>query len=104
VEVEEVYEVRRRTNTEVSRLDCVMIHDLLALLYKCTGAIEQLGFTKSQFGKWKEQLRLLRDTLAHGGGLLHAEPDPLRAIKLFEDVRNFAEKTTGLVATMANAE
>jgi hypothetical protein len=85
VEVEEVYADRRKTNTEVSKLDCVMIHDLLALLYKCTGIIEQLGFTKNQFRTWKEQLRLLRDTLAHGGGLLHAEPDPLRAIKLFEE-------------------
>lgn len=104
VEVEEVYEVRRRTNTEVSKLDCVMIHDLLALLHTCTGVIEQLGFTKSQFRKWKEQLRLLRDTLAHGGGLLHAEPDPLRAIRLFEDVRSFAEETTNLVATQVTAE
>lgn len=81
-----------------------MIHDLLALLYKCTGIIEQLVFTQNQFRTWKEQLRLLRDTLAHGGGLLHAEPDPPRAIKLFEDVRSFAEKTPSLVATKAGAE
>jgi hypothetical protein len=101
VEVEKVYEDRLRTNTEVTKLDCLMIHDSLALLYECTGIIEQLGFTKSQFKKWKERLRLLRDTLAHGGGLLHAEPDPLRAIQLFESVRSFAEKTTSLVATKA---
>lgn len=104
VEVEEVFEVRRRTNTEVSKLDCVMLHDLLSLLYECTGVIERLGFTKSQFKKWKEQFRLLRDTLAHGGGLLHAEADPLRAIKLFEDARSFAEKTTSLVETRPPAE
>lgn len=101
VEMEEVYEVRKSSNTEVSKLDCVMLHDLLTLLYKCTGIIERLDFTKSQFKKWKEQLRLLRDTLAHGGGLLHAEPDPLRAIRLFEDVRSFTGKTTSLVATRA---
>lgn len=104
VETEKVYKVRRKTNTEVSKLDCVMLHDLLALLYKSTGIIERLGFTGSQFKKWKEQLCRLRDTLAHGGGLLHAEPAPLRAIKLFEDVRSFAGKTTSLVATKAAAE
>ena len=101
VEVEKVYEVRLKTNTEVTKLDCLMIHDLLALLYDCTAIVEQLGFTKNKFRKWKEQLRRLRDTLAHGGGLLHAEPDPLRAIQLFEDVRSFAEKTTTLVAVKA---
>jgi hypothetical protein len=100
-EVEKVYEARLKTNTEVTKLDCLMIHDLLALLYECTAILEKLGFTRSQFKKWKEQLRRLRDTLAHGGGLLHAEPDPLRAIHLFEDVRGFAEKTTRLVDTNA---
>jgi hypothetical protein len=98
-EVEKVYEVRLKTNTEVTKLDCLMIHGLLALLYECTAIVKQLGFTRNQFKKWKEQLRRLRDTLAHGGGLLHAEPDPLHAIQLFEDVRSFAEKTTRLVAT-----
>ena len=99
--MEKVYEVRLRTNTEVTKLDCLMIHDLLDLLYECTATLETLGFTKSRFKKWKEQLVRLRDALAHGGGLLHAEPDPLRAIQLFEDVRGFAEKTTSLVDTDA---
>lgn len=100
-EVEKVYQDRLRTNTEVTKLDCLMIHDLLALLHECTAIVEQLDFTRNQFKKWKEQLRRLRDTLAHGGGLLYAEPDPLRAIQLFEDVRSFAEKTTRLVVTQA---
>ena len=100
-ELEKVYEARLKTNTQVTKLDCLMIHDLLALLYECTGIVEQLGFTRSRFKKWKERLRLLRDTLAHGGGLLHAESDPLCAIQLFQDVRSFAEKTTRLVATRA---
>ena len=98
-EVETVYNNRVKNNTEVTKLDCLMIHDLLALMNECTGIVTQLGFTKSQFKKWKERLRLLRDTLAHGGGLLHAEPDPMRAVQLFEDVRGFAEKTTRFIAT-----
>jgi hypothetical protein len=103
IEVEEVYASRLKTNTQVTKLDCVMLHDLLALLRKCPGVVEQLGFTGNSYKKWKEQLRTLRDTLAHGGGLLHAESDPLRAIQLFEDVRTFAEKTTSLIANVAEA-
>jgi hypothetical protein len=99
-EVDEVYAIRLKTNTQVTKLDCVMTHDLLALLQKCPGVVDQLGFTKNRYRKWKERLRDLRDTLAHGGGLLHAEPDPLSAIQLFEDVRSFAEKTTILVANV----
>jgi hypothetical protein len=98
MDVEKVYNNRVKTNTEVTKLDCLMIHDLLALMNECTGIVAQLGFTKSQFKKWKERLRLLRDTLAHGGGLLHAEPDPMRAVELFDEVRGFAEKTTRLIA------
>ena len=89
--------MRLKTNTQVAKLNCVMTHDLLALLQKCPGVVDQLGFTKTRYRKWKERLRVLRDTLAHGGGLLHAEPDPLGAIQLFEDVRSFAEKTTNLI-------
>jgi hypothetical protein len=97
-EVENVYHVRKRNNTEVTKLDCLMIHDLLALLLKCPAVLEQLDFTKSRFSKWKERLRLLRDALAHGAGLLGAESEPLRAIQLFEDTRSFAERTTQLLS------
>jgi hypothetical protein len=44
----------------------------------------------------KRPLVRLRDNLAHGGGLLQAESDPVRAIELFEDVRSFAERIWGL--------
>jgi hypothetical protein len=36
-EVDEVYAIRLKTNTQVTKLDCVMTHDLLALLQKCPG-------------------------------------------------------------------
>lgn len=91
--VNEVFNQRLRTNTEVTMLDCLMLHDRLQLLGKCDRAVPELGFASGkQFRKWKERLVNLRDNLAHGGGLLHAEPDPTHAIELFEDVRSFAER------------
>lgn len=72
---------------------CLVLHDRLRLLAKCDRVVTQLGFTSvKQFKDWKERLVNLRDNLAHGGGLLHAEADPVSAIELFEDVRSFAER------------
>jgi hypothetical protein len=34
-------------------------------------------------------------------GLLEVEPDPLRAVQFFEDVRGFAEKITQLITPQA---
>ncbi len=70
-----------------------MLHDRLQLLGKCDRVVPELGYASGkQFKKWKERLVNLRDNLAHGGGLLHAEPNPIDAIGLFEDVRSFAER------------
>jgi hypothetical protein len=91
--VNEIFDQRLRNNTQVTKLECLMLHDRLQLLGKCDRVVPELGFASGkQFKKWKERLVNLRDNLAHGGGLLHAEPNPLNAIVLFEDVRSFAER------------
>jgi hypothetical protein len=91
--VDEIFNQRVRTNTQVTRLECLMLHDRLHLLGKCDRVASELGFASGrQFKSWKERLVNLRDNLAHGGGLLHAESDPVPAIKLFEEVRSFAER------------
>lgn len=91
--VDEIFNQRVRTNTQVTRLECLMLHDRLHLLGKCDQVVSELGFASGkQFKSWKERLVNLRDNLAHGGGLLHAESDPVHAIQLFEGVRSFAER------------
>jgi hypothetical protein len=88
-----VFEQRLQHNTEAALMECIMLHNRLELLSKCPAAVPALGFSSNkQFREWKERLGNLRDNLAHGGGLLLAEPDPLRAIDLFERVRSFAEQ------------
>ncbi len=75
-----------------------MLHDRLDLLGKCDWPVHELGFASGkQFRMWKERLVNLRDNLAHGGGLLNAERDPMQAIGLFEDVRSFAGRIWELV-------
>lgn len=90
--VERFYEKRRKTNTEVSILECLMLSHRLALLKCCPEVIGAVGFDSIQaFARWEKSLGGLRNSLAHGGGLLHAEPNPLRAVELFRNVRSFAE-------------
>jgi hypothetical protein len=88
-----IFDQRIRNNTEVTKLECLMLHDRLQLLGKCDRVVPDLGFDSgTQFKAWKKCLVNLRNNLAHGGGLLHAEPNPITAIALFEDVRSFAER------------
>ena len=91
-EVDKVFQDRLRTNTAITRLECVMLAQRLDLLAAAPGAVADLGFASGKaFKRWRERLNRLRDPLAHGGGLLRAEPDPLEAIELFEKVRDFAD-------------
>jgi CBS domain-containing protein len=96
-EVELLYQARVQANAEISPLDCLMLHHRLALLGKAPGVCSDLGYeSKRGFASWAKSLTRLRDTLAHGGGLLHALADPVEAIELFDDVRLFAERVWGV--------
>lgn len=87
------FEKRRHTSTEVTLLQCLMLRDRLDLLEKCPG-VEDLGFlSKTQYRKWKEKVTGVRNSLAHGGTLLHAQPDPVSAIDVFADIRSFMQET-----------
>lgn len=96
-EVERLYQERVKANVEISRLDCLMLHQRLSLLGKSPGLCVDLGFdTKRSYAQWAKSVTRLRDTLAHGGGLLHVRPDPVEAIQLFDEVRGFAERIWAL--------
>jgi hypothetical protein len=88
----EILEDRRRRNVEIGLIDCLMLGDRLKLLGKSRDLIASLGYLEPDaYRIWKEQLGGLRDSLAHGGSLLHHEPDPAKARQLFAEVRGFAE-------------
>jgi len=90
--VAQIFEERRRTNTEVTPLECLMLNHRLTLLQRCPEVVSALGYSSAlEFDAWEDRLRHLRNMLAHGGGLLHAEPDPLHAVELFKGIRYFAE-------------
>lgn len=92
--IQRIFADRRRTNTEVTMLECLMLRDRLNLLGECgPSVISRLGFASvDQFTDWVKSLTRLRNNLAHGGSLLHAERDPIHAIELFESVRSFSQR------------
>jgi hypothetical protein len=104
-EVERIYQERVRTNAEISRLDCLMLHQRLSLLGKSRETCRDLGFSsKKAYARWASTMTRLRDTLAHGGGLLHARPDPVEAIQLFDEVRRFAERVWALAEPLIDVD
>ena len=93
--VEQIYADRRAADVEIGHLECLMLHQRLALLGKCPAARELLGFrSNKEFRQWGHELCRLRDVLAHGGTILHVDRDPLTAIAMFTHVRQFAEATS----------
>ncbi len=94
--VREVFESRRLRNTEIGLLECLNLDDRLRLAERSAAMREQLGHpSRTGFKRWSEQLKRLRDPLAHGGDLLSATTDADQAIALFTGVMEFAERAWG---------
>lgn len=94
-----IFDQRHRSNTEISRLDCMMLEDRLCLVGTRPELWRQLGFvSRRQFEDWADTLKNLRNTLAHGGDVLDVQPRPIEAIELFEKLVAFAETVYGVVS------
>lgn len=90
-QITKVYDERVRRNAEISKLDCMMLRHRLSLVEPLAAIRNALGYpSKSSFKVWSESLKRVRDTLAHGTGLLDAYADPVKAIAFFQNAREFA--------------
>ena len=99
--VEEIYEQRRATNTELGRLNCLNLDDRLQLARKLNLAAA-LGFdTNKALRSWKEQVGHIRDSLAHGDTLLNAVREPLEALAAVTLVRRTASAAWASVHAQA---
>jgi hypothetical protein len=87
-----VFERYKQHNVDLTLVDCPDLDDRLHLIGLSAGGRQALGLsTDNDLEKQIRRLKHVRNTLAHGGGLLDAEHNPSRAITLFADVRRFAE-------------
>lgn len=89
---ETIRESRRRHNAEIDLLECVQFADLFDI-----ASIEPLvqrstSLSEGEFVALKDRIVPARDSMAHGGSLLSADPNPEGAIALFMEIRSLAER------------
>ncbi len=88
-----VYESRKQYNTEMSKLDCLMIEDTITLVRKSPEIRRRLDLPSgARFEHWQDRLKHLHNSLAHGSGLLDIWPEPEEAISEFTSIRDFAKR------------
>jgi len=88
----DLHEERRNTDTDLDLLRSLNLDDRLTIARKL-GLHEPLGFTSvSDFKKWSERLKRIRNALAHGSTLLSAVPDPTEALGFLQQLRDTASR------------
>ena len=100
----EVYATRQRFNAESTLFDAMMLRHRIEILEALprlrqdvvTDEIEDL-FLRRGKGKETRPLDHLRNTLAHGGSILHAFSDPEEAIRILQMVEKLAQHIWSLV-------
>ena len=89
---EKILESRRRHNAEIDLLECVQFADLFDIASKEPLVQRSTSLSEGEFTALKARIVPARDSMAHGGSLLSANPDPERAIALFMEIRLLAER------------
>jgi hypothetical protein len=96
--IQVVFNDRRKRNAEITLLQCLNLDDRMTIASKLDRLRVELGHSsRTSFKTWAEPIKDLRNALAHGDGLLDAEPDPVAAAGLFQSAREFAERAWRVV-------
>lgn len=92
------YEELRCQNLDTDPIDVLSLEDRLRLVGRVARFWKGLGFpSHNRYESWADQLKQLRNSLAHGRTILDHEPDPCEALALVHEVRAFAERVWDLV-------
>jgi hypothetical protein len=85
-------------NVDARHVDVLQLEDRLRLVGEVDRFRAELVYTTPDaFESWTEELKRLRNSLAHGRTLLDHQPDAHRALQLTRRVREFAEAVWDLV-------
>jgi hypothetical protein len=85
--VEQVFESRRQNNVDTTEAECLNLDDRLTIVRKLR-LQQACGFTRlNDFKRWSEELKALRNHVAHGSGVLDQMIDPVSAIGFIADLR-----------------
>jgi len=102
--IRDVFATRERFNAESTLFDAMMLRHRIEILEALPSlhkdvVNEETGDLFARRGKEKETRPLdhLRNTLAHGGSILHAFSDPKEAIEILHMVESLAQRIWSLV-------
>lgn len=73
--IDEIFEERRRRNVQITKRACLDLDARLRILCKSAAIRDAIGVSRSRVERDGEDLKRLRDTLAHGGSLLDVKGD-----------------------------
>lgn len=89
---QQVFDERRRRNVEIGLLDCLPLEDILTITRKLSEFRSSLGYGGREFDRWSDELKAVRNTLAHAGDLLSAFPDPTAAVGFVLEAWDFTDR------------
>lgn len=81
----------RRRNVEISKRACLNLDDRLRIMSNSPALRRAAGISRNRADRDGEELKRLRDILAHGGSLLDFDRDPTRGIEVADKARQTAE-------------
>ena len=95
-----IFEERRRRNVQITRRACLDLDGRLRILCKSVELREAIGVSRSRVERDGEDLKRLRDTLAHGGSLVDVEGDARAGLAVALKASEFADQIwAGLSST-----
>lgn len=86
-----VFEGRQRRNAGISLKSCLDLEARLVLLCKSKAVRDAVGLSRKEVKRDGEDLKRLRDTLAHGGSLIDFNSDAASGLRVAQKARNLAD-------------
>lgn len=86
-----VFEGRQRRNAGISVKSCLDLEARLLILCKSKAMRDAIGLSRRELERKGEDLKRLRDTLAHGGSLIDMSGDAASGLEVAQMARNLAD-------------
>lgn len=86
-----VFEGRQRRNAGISLKSCLDLEARLVILCKSKAMRDAVGLSRKEVERQGQDLKRLRDTLAHGGSLIDLSGDAASGLRVAQKARNLAD-------------
>ncbi len=92
VKINSVYEKRQRRNVAIGLRSCLDLEARITILCKSKRLRDSIGVSSSEIKRNGEDLKRLRDVLAHGGSLVDYMGDPASGLRAAQAAGQLADQ------------